>query len=134
MVADQHLDDVFHALADPTRRAMLHDLSKSEHTVGELAAPFEISLAGASKHIQMLERAGLIAAQHPGPHPRLPPRCARRMHAGTEWIRHYEKYWNHRLDALEGLLEAEAAAASPRRKRLRGNAGRHGKGKSHEHP
>src|SRR3546814_2248262 len=55
-----HLDGVFQALSDPTRRAMLQALAAQPRTVGELAAPFEISLAGASKHIQVLERAGLI--------------------------------------------------------------------------
>ena len=56
----QHLDRVFHALADPTRRAMLADLSQRERSVGELAAPHRISLAAASKHIKTLERAGLV--------------------------------------------------------------------------
>ena len=60
MVDDQNLDDVFHALADPTRRAMLRNLSRSQHTVGELASPFSITLAAASKHIKVLERAGLV--------------------------------------------------------------------------
>lgn len=55
-----HLDGVFHALSDPTRRQMLAALAKGERSVGELAAPFEISLAAASKHIRTLERAGLL--------------------------------------------------------------------------
>ena len=59
----ERLDAVFRALADPTRRAMLRDLAQAPRTIGELAAPFAISLAGASKHIQMLERAGLIRRQ-----------------------------------------------------------------------
>ena len=54
------LDGVFHALSDPTRRAMLGTLATGERSVGELAAPFEISLAAASKHIRTLERAGLV--------------------------------------------------------------------------
>ena len=55
-----HLDGVFHALSDPTRREMLAALAGGERSVGELAAPFEISLAAASKHIRTLERAGLV--------------------------------------------------------------------------
>ena len=62
----ERLDSLFRALADPTRRAMLRDLAAGPRTVGELAAPFDISLAGASKHIQMLERAGLIRREVQG--------------------------------------------------------------------
>ena len=102
------LDDVFHALADPTRRAMLSDLSVSPRTVGELAAPFSITLAAASKHIKVLERAGLLARTVEG----RTHTCrleAAPMHAGLEWMRHYEKFWQQRLDVLEQLLVAEDA-------------------------
>ncbi|MGB9140871.1 MAG: metalloregulator ArsR/SmtB family transcription factor, partial [Aestuariivirga sp.] len=54
------LDAVFHALSDPTRRAMLRHLAERERTIGELATPFNMSLAGASKHVRVLERAGLM--------------------------------------------------------------------------
>jgi len=97
------LDNLFKALSDPTRRAMLRDLARQPRTVGELAAPFEISLAGASKHIQVLERAGLIHREVQG----RVHTChldARPLHAGAEWIRHYERFWNRKLDALEALL------------------------------
>jgi DNA-binding transcriptional ArsR family regulator len=102
------LDALFRALADPTRRAMLRDLAAGPRTVGELAAPFDISLAGASKHIQMLERAGLLQREVQG----RVHTCrldARPLHAGAEWIRHYERFWNTKLDALEALLKAEDA-------------------------
>ncbi len=104
------LNALFRALSDPTRRAMLRDLADGPRTVGELAAPFEISLAGASKHIQALERAGLIEREvHGRVHTcRLD---ARPMHAGVEWLRHYERFWNRKLDVLQALLEAENAAA-----------------------
>ena len=105
----ERLDAVFRALADPTRRAMLRDLAKQPRTVGELAAPFDISLAGASKHIQMLERAGLIQREVQG----RVHTCrldARPLHAGAEWIRHYKRFWNQKLDVLEALLKAEDAA------------------------
>ena len=103
------LDAVFGALADPTRRAMLRDLAKQPRTIGELAAPFDISLAGASKHIQVLERAGLIRREIQG-RVHLCRLDARPLHAGAEWIRHYEKFWTSRLDALEALLKAQDAA------------------------
>src|SRR3954467_1490261 len=104
------LDAVFHALSDPTRRAMLTRLSHEPRKVGELAAPFAITLAAASKHIKVLERAGLVQRNvHGRTHTcRLD---ARPMHHGFEWMRHYERFWNERLDVLEALLEAEDAAA-----------------------
>ena len=108
MVEDQALDDVFHALADPTRRAMLKRLAKSERTVGELAEPFAISLAGASKHIKVLERAGLVKRRVEG-RTHICRLEAMPMHAGMEWMRHYEQFWNERLDVLEEILAAEDA-------------------------
>ena len=101
------LDDVFQALSDPTRRQKLQALAREPRTVGELAAPFDISLAGVSKHIQVLERAGLIRREVQG----RVHTCrldARPLHAGAEWLRHYERFWTLRLDALEQLLEADA--------------------------
>ena len=116
--SSDQLDSVFRALADPTRRAMLNDLAAGPCTVGELAAPFDISLAGASKHIQVLERAGLIRREVQG---RIHT-CsldARPLHTGAEWMRHYERFWTQKLDALETLLKAENAknAAKPSRKK-----------------
>lgn len=109
MVEQQTLDAVFHALSDPTRRAMLQSLSGSQHTVGELARPFDISLAAASKHIKVLERAGLVRRSIEG-RTHVCSLDAGPMHAGMEWIRHYEKFWNARLDALQTLLAEDAAA------------------------
>ncbi|BCP55772.1 transcriptional regulator [Kaistia sp. 32K] len=102
------LDDVFHALADPTRRAMVARLSQSEQTVSELAAPFSITLAAASKHIKVLERAGLIARTVSG-RTHVCRLDAAPIHAGMEWMRHYEKVWQQSLDRLEDLLVAEDA-------------------------
>ena len=111
--APERLDAVFGALSDPTRRAMLRDLASAPRTVGELAAPFAISLAGASKHIQVLERAGLVQREVQG-RVHVCRLDARPLHAGAEWLRHYERFWNTKLDALEALLKAEDAAR-PRR-------------------
>ena len=110
--SSDRLDEVFRALADPTRRAMLGDLAAGPRTVGELAGPFDISLAGASKHIQVLERAGLIRREVRG----RVHTCsldARPLHMGAEWMRHYERFWNSRLDVLEALLKAGDAADKP---------------------
>lgn len=106
--SSERLDAVFGALADPTRRAMLRDLAKRPRTVGELASPFAISLAGASKHVQVLERAGLIRREVQG-RVHLCTLDARPLHAGAEWIRHYERFWTTRLDALAALLNAADA-------------------------
>lgn len=117
MVEDraQTLDDVFHALADPTRRAMLSTLAKAPLTVGELAAPFDMSLNAVSKHIKVLEGAGLVRRSIEG-RQHICHLDARPMHAGMEWIRHYEKFWQQRLDLLESLLvEEDRAAADARR-------------------
>jgi DNA-binding transcriptional ArsR family regulator len=100
------LDAVFRALADPTRRAMVRNLARQPHSVGELAEPFEISLAAASKHIKVLEGAGLVQRDVQG-RTHVCRLDARPLHAGMEWMRHYEQFWNQRLDALEDLLRAE---------------------------
>ena len=100
------LDSIFHALADPTRREMLHSLARKERTVSELAAPFRMSLAAASKHVKVLEHAGLIRRTVQGrTHVcRLAPEPLADAH---EWLRFYERFWNERLDALERELKAE---------------------------
>ncbi|MRG54397.1 metalloregulator ArsR/SmtB family transcription factor [Phyllobacterium sp. SYP-B3895] len=101
-----HLDAVFHALSDPTRRAMLHRLSNGEHTVSELATPFNMSLAGASKHIRVLESAGLVRRNVRG-RTHICELQAARLAEAQEWLRHYERFWTTRLDDLEKLLRDE---------------------------
>jgi len=106
------LDTVFHALGDATRRRMLRTLSGGERTVGELAQPFAISLAAASKHIKALEHAGLIRREVRGrTHVcRLDPGPLAGAH---EWLAHYQRFWTDRLDILERLLREEDAARAP---------------------
>jgi DNA-binding transcriptional ArsR family regulator len=108
---DARLDAVFHALADPTRRAMLVRLGERASSVGELARPFPISLAAASKHLQVLERAGLVRREVLGRSHRCHLEPAP-LHAGAEWLRHYRQFWTARLDALEQALQA-ADAVTP---------------------
>jgi DNA-binding transcriptional ArsR family regulator len=104
-----YLDAVFHALSDSTRRAMLRDLSGGERSIGELAAPFAMSFAGASKHVRVLETAGLVRREVRGRthHCRLD---AARLAEAEAWLRHYERFWTGKLDALDALLRAEDAA------------------------
>jgi len=109
------LNGVFHALADPTRRSMLRSLAAGERNIGELAAPFSMSFAAASKHVKVLESAGLVRRKVEGrshvcsiePAP---------LAAADEWLRYYEAFWNSRLDALEALLKAEKRAGARRSK------------------
>lgn len=105
------LDHVFQALADPTRRAMLADLRQRERSVGELAAPYRISLAAASKHIKTLERAGLVKRTVRG-RTHLCALDATPLANADRWLREYAQFWNHRLDALDALLQAENTAIS----------------------
>lgn len=103
------LDAVFHALGDATRRRMLRDLAGGARSVGELAEPFAMSLAAASKHIKALEKAGLIRREVRGRTHicRLEPG---QLAGAQEWLRLYEGFWTDRLDVLDRLLRAEDAA------------------------
>jgi DNA-binding transcriptional ArsR family regulator len=93
------MDALFHALANAARRDMLGRLAAGDLTVGQLAAPLTMSLAAASKHVEVLERAGLVHRTVDGRRHvcRLEPAPLASAHA---WLRFYEKYWNDRLDAL----------------------------------
>ena len=107
MVEDQAvLDGAFHALAHPARRDMLGRLEVGALTVGELAAPLSMSLAAASKHVQVLERAGLVRRSVQGRRHvcRLDPKP---LASAVEWLRFHERYWNERLDDLQALLEQD---------------------------
>ena len=97
------LSMVFRALGDPTRREMLRRLSTGERSVGELAQPFLMSLAAASKHVKVLERAGLVRRTVRGRthHCRLD---AARLADAQKWIDFYQRFWNERFDALDTLL------------------------------
>ncbi|MGN7291264.1 ArsR/SmtB family transcription factor [Rhizobium sp. SAFR-030] len=110
---------VFHALGDSTRRRMLLSLSCGPRTVSELAEPFDMSLAAASKHIKVLEGAGLVRREVRGrTHVcRLEPEPLADAHA---WLSFYEGFWNGRLVEMQRLLRAEAAA-SPSSAKQRGN-------------
>ena len=101
---DQQLDLVFGALADATRRRILARLAVGEATVGELAAPFEISRPAISRHLKVLERAGLIHRTRDG----RVRRCeleAGPLHDASEWVGRYREFWVDRLDALAAYLE-----------------------------
>jgi DNA-binding transcriptional ArsR family regulator len=104
MVED--LDMVFHALSSEPRRAMLDALTAGERTVGDLAAPFEMSLAGVSKHLKVLEGAGLVVRRTEGRTTICTLRAAPLADA-SDWVRHYERFWEDALDRLQALVEDE---------------------------
>ena len=103
------LDTIFHALGDATRRQMLRDLASGARTVSELAQPFAISLAAASKHIKVLENAKLIRreVQWRTHICRLAPDA---LADADAWLAYYRPFWATRLDTLETLLRADTAA------------------------
>ena len=103
-VATNQLDRVFSALADPTRRAMLARLASGEATVTELAAPFDISLPAISKHLKVLERAGLIVRGRERQW--RPARLdATPLRDVAEWAERYRRFWEESYDRLDEYLE-----------------------------
>jgi DNA-binding transcriptional ArsR family regulator len=114
----RQLDTVFHALGDTTRRRMLGELVSGERTISQLAEPFAMSLAAASKHIKALEHAGLIRREVRGRTHlcRLDPGPLASAH---QWLSFYERFWTDRLDVLEQLLRKENERQSPTPKKRR---------------
>ncbi len=99
-----HLSATFSALSDPTRRAILARLATGETTVTELAEPFEMSLPAISKHLKVLERAGLITR---GREAQWRP-CrleASRLKEASDWLERYRQFWEQSLDRLQSYLE-----------------------------
>ena len=115
-----HLSTTFAALADPTRRAILARLATGECSVTELAEPFDMSMPAVSKHLQVLERAGLIARRHEAQwrHCRID---ARRLKEVSDWAERYRHIWEQRLDRLDTYLnelqsKEKTHGRQPRRK------------------
>ena len=105
------LDAVFAALADPTRRAILARLATGEAAVNELAAPFAMSQPAISKHLKVLERAGLVSRGRD--RQRRPCRLeARRLAQATEWLERYREFWEAQFQQLDALLEVLKAERS----------------------
>lgn len=100
------LDRIFQALGDPTRRAILRELSRRERAITEIAQPFRISLAAVSKHVKVLERARLVHRRREGSFSYLRLN-GEAMLSADRWIEHYRKFWTGRLGALKRLLEEE---------------------------
>ena len=106
------LNRIYAAIADPTRRAILAALTRRELKVGALAGRFAISFNGVSKHVKVLERAGLVRRRVRGREHwlRLSPQPLREA---SRWLEHYRTFWNARLDAIETLLLAQKGERRP---------------------
>ncbi|MCD6031156.1 MAG: transcriptional regulator, ArsR family [Thermomicrobiales bacterium] len=103
---DAHqLDAVFGALADPTRRAILTRLAQGDATVAELAAPFSVSQPAISRHLKVLEKAGLISRRRRRT-ARLSHLEAEPLREATAWLARYQAFWDERYDQLDALLAA----------------------------
>jgi DNA-binding transcriptional ArsR family regulator len=106
----EYLDATFAALADPTRRDILARLALGDATVGDIAAPYDMSLNATSKHLRVLENAGLVTRRVEGRVHRisLNPEPLR---TASEWLEIYRAFWENRLDALEQFLARKKGAA-----------------------
>jgi DNA-binding transcriptional ArsR family regulator len=111
------LDAIFAALADPTRRAILSRLASGEASVNELAEPFDMSQPAISKHLKVLESAGLVSRGQDAQ--RRPRRLeAKPLAVASEWLERYRKYWEANYERLDALLdELQATNQSTRRKK-----------------
>ena len=104
--SESELDTAFGALADPTRRAILARLALGDASVGELAAPFDMSLPAVSKHLRILEEAGFLIREKQG----RVHRCyldAKPMQSVSDWIEVYRRFWEDQLDSLAEYLEKQ---------------------------
>jgi DNA-binding transcriptional ArsR family regulator len=108
------LDDTLVALADGTRRSILQRLARGEARVTEIAAPFDISLNSVSKHIRILERAGLVSRRVAGRDHYLSLDPAP-LDAAAAWMQRERAAWEHRLDKLEAALRADDATEAARK-------------------
>jgi DNA-binding transcriptional ArsR family regulator len=114
MDTQTHLDTTFLALADPTRRAILARLAQSEASVAELAAPFDMSQPAISKHLKVLERAGLISVGQDAQ--RRPRRIeGRPLAEASAWLEQYREIWEHSFRRLDNLLAELQSTTAPSR-------------------
>lgn len=109
-----HLDAAFSALSDPTRRAILTRLARGEATVSQIAAPFDISRPAVSKHLTVLDRAGLVSRRRQGREIlcRLEPRP---LEEAREWLDRHRGFWNRQLDQLVSRFAGEPRKGAPNR-------------------
>jgi len=118
MNASDRLDVTFLALADPTRRAILARLARGEASVTELAEPFDMSQPAVSKHLKLLERAGLVSRGRDAQ--RRPCKLeAKPLEAVHAWLERYRQIWDANFERLDALLEELQTPQSPKQKKKR---------------
>jgi DNA-binding transcriptional ArsR family regulator len=105
-MVENRLDATFHALADPTRRGMLASLTLGEKSIGELGEPYAMTFAGASKHVKVLEQAGLVERRKAG-RKQICALKAKPLEEAQGWLRQWEQFWTARLDTLGALIEQD---------------------------
>jgi len=98
------LDRIFQALSDPTRRSILRQIARGEHTISDIAKPYDLTFAAISKHLKVLESARLIDRRKDGSF-QVISLNAEALKSADQWLRHYQQFWSIRLDALKDLLE-----------------------------
>jgi DNA-binding transcriptional ArsR family regulator len=103
-----NLDHVILAISDPTRRAIISQLARGPARISDVAAPFSMSLTGVCKHVRVLERAGLVRRTRQGRENTL-ELSAEPLRDVAQWISTYERFWNTRLDRLEGFFATKAS-------------------------
>ena len=118
--SQETLNRVFAAVADPTRRAILRALAKNSATITKIAEPFPVSLNAVSKHVMVLERAGLVRREIQG-REHLCSVELRPLRDATAWLDDYRRFWEVRLDALAGYVTRQAKGST------RGGGSAHGK-------
>ena len=105
-MVESHLDSTFRALADPTRRGMLASLALGDKSIGELGEPFQMSFAGASKHVKVLESAGLVERRKAGRR-QICRLKAEPLAEANAWLGQWEKFWSDRLDRLQAMIDSD---------------------------
>ena len=118
---DERLDGVFHALADTTRRRIVGHLARGPSSVSELAAPFSISLAAVSKHLDVLEGAGLLRRERDGRFQRCHLTTAP-LDDAAEFIERYRSFWENTLEQLAAYVEEDTAPAAARPRAKKGSS------------
>lgn len=110
------LDVTFAALSDPTRRAILSRLARGDSSVGALAKPFNVSLPAVSKHLRVLQRAGLLTQDRQGRVRRCRLQAAP-LRAAAAWIQRYRRFWTRQLDALAQFVEQTDTETTPQQEK-----------------
>jgi DNA-binding transcriptional ArsR family regulator len=106
MMTETELDRIFQALSDTTRRSILRRVAATELSVGDIASPYDLTFAAISKHLKVLEQAGLVDRRKEGSFQmvRLNPEA---LKSANQWLHFYRQFWTTRLDALKDVLEKE---------------------------